>query len=57
MLTPNYYVKFYNHIYVSHIGCRHLSPATTPASTLGETSSASQVLPKGSVFRVLLVHY
>jgi hypothetical protein len=28
-------------------GCRHLSLATTPASTSGETSSASQVLPKG----------
>jgi hypothetical protein len=36
-------------------GCRHFSPATTPASTSGETSSASQVLLKGSVVRVLLV--
>jgi hypothetical protein len=31
------------------LGCRHLSLATTPTSTLGETSFASQVLPKGSV--------
>jgi hypothetical protein len=37
------------------LGCRHLSPATTPSSTSSETSSASQVLPKGSVVRVLLV--
>jgi hypothetical protein len=40
---------------VSQLGCRHLSPTTPPASTLGETSSASQVLPKGMVVRVLLV--
>jgi hypothetical protein len=36
--------------------CRHLSLTTTPASTSGETSFASQVLPKGSIVRVLLVH-
>jgi hypothetical protein len=34
-----------------------MSPATTPASTSGETSSASQVLPKGLVVRVFLVRY
>jgi hypothetical protein len=34
-----------------------MSPATTPASTSGETSSASQVLSKGPIVRVLLVHY
>ena len=33
-----------------------MSRATTPASTSGETSSISQVLPKGPVVRVLLVH-
>jgi hypothetical protein len=38
------------------LGCRHLSPATTPTSTLGETSSALQVLLKGPIVRVLLVH-
>ena len=32
-----------------------MSSATTPTSTLGETSSASQVLPKGLVVRVFLV--
>jgi hypothetical protein len=32
-----------------------LSPATTLASTSGETSSASQVFSKGSIVRVLLV--
>jgi hypothetical protein len=47
--------KFYNHISVSHLGYRHLSPVTPPASTSGETSPTSQVLPKGSVVRVLLV--
>ena len=46
-----------NHIYVSHLGCRHLSPTTTLASTSGETSSALQVLLKGLVVRVLLVWY
>jgi hypothetical protein len=33
-----------------------LSPATTPSSTLGETSSSSQVLLKGPIVRVFLVH-
>jgi hypothetical protein len=33
-----------------------MSTATTPASTLGETSSASQVFSKGLVVRVLSVH-
>ena len=34
---------------------RHLSSTTPPASTSGESSSASQVLLKGSVVRVFLV--
>jgi hypothetical protein len=55
MLTAKFFVKWYNHRSVSQLGCRHLSPATTPASTSGETSSASQVLLKGPVVRVLLV--
>jgi hypothetical protein len=33
-----------------------LSPATTPASTSSDTSSASQVFPKEPIVRVLLVH-
>jgi hypothetical protein len=33
-----------------------MSPATTAPSTMGETSSASRVLSKGLIFRVLLVH-
>jgi hypothetical protein len=33
----------------------YMSSKTTPTSTSGETSSASQVLPKGPVVRVLLV--
>jgi hypothetical protein len=37
------------------LGCRHLSPASTPASTSCETSYALQVLPKGPVVRFLLV--
>jgi hypothetical protein len=32
---------------VSQLGYRHLRPVTPPASTSGETSPASQVLPKG----------
>jgi hypothetical protein len=36
-------------------GYKHLHPVTPPASTSGETSPASQVLPKGPVVRVLLV--
>jgi hypothetical protein len=32
-----------------------MSLATTPASTSGETSSTSQVLPKGPIARVLSV--
>jgi hypothetical protein len=49
--------KCYNNIYVSHLGYTHLSPVTPLASTSGETSPASQVLPKGSVVRILLVHF
>jgi hypothetical protein len=56
MLIGKFSVKYCDHRSVSQIGCRHLSPATPPASTSGETSSASQVLSKGSVVRVLLVH-
>jgi hypothetical protein len=56
MLTVECFVKWCNHISVSHLGCRHLSPATTPASTLGETSFVSQVLSEGLVVRVFLVH-
>jgi hypothetical protein len=33
-----------------------MSPATTPTSTSGETSSSSQVLSKAPIVRVLLVH-
>jgi hypothetical protein len=55
-VAPKYSSKCYNHRYVSHIGYKHLSPVTPPASTLGETASASQVLSKGLVVRVLLVH-
>ena len=47
--------KCCNQRFVSQLGCRHLSPITTPASTSGETSSALQVLSKGLVVRVLLV--
>jgi hypothetical protein len=56
MLIGKFYVEYCDHRSVSRIGCRHLSPATPPASTSGETSSASQVLSKGSVVRVLLVY-
>jgi hypothetical protein len=55
MLIAKCFVEYCDHRSVSQLGCRHLSPTTTPASTSGETSSASQVLPKGSVVRVLLV--
>jgi hypothetical protein len=55
-VIPKYSAKCYNHKFVSHLGYRHLSPVTPHASTLGETSPASQVLPKGPVFMVLLVH-
>jgi hypothetical protein len=56
MLLAKIFVEVCNHRSVSHIGCRHLSHATPPVSTLGETSSSSQVLSKGLVVRVLLVH-
>jgi hypothetical protein len=55
-VSPKYSVKCYNQISMSHLGYRHLSPVTPPASTSGETASASQVFPKGLVVRVLLVH-
>jgi hypothetical protein len=47
--------KRYNDRSVSYLRLQTLSPATTPTSTSGETSSASQVLLKGLVVRVLLV--
>jgi hypothetical protein len=56
MLTAKCSVKYCDHRSVSQLGCRHLSPTTPPASTSGETSSALQVLPKGPVVRVFLVH-
>jgi hypothetical protein len=56
MLFYKYFMKFYNHISVSQLGYKHLSPVTPPTSTSGETSPSSQVLLKGSVVRVLLVH-
>jgi hypothetical protein len=56
MLLAKCSVKYYDHIFVSQLGCRHLSPANPPTSTSGETSSVSQVLPKGLVVKVLLVH-
>jgi hypothetical protein len=43
--------------YVRQLGFRHLSLATTLASTSGDTSSSSQVLPKGMIVKVLLVHF
>jgi hypothetical protein len=55
MLLAECSVKCCGHRSVSQLGCRHLSPATPPASTSGETSSASEVLLKGSVVTVLLV--
>jgi hypothetical protein len=55
MLSSKYFVKHYNHRSVSQLGYRHLSPVTPLASTSGETSPASQVLPKGPIVRVLLV--
>jgi hypothetical protein len=55
MLIAKFSVKYHDHRSVSQLGCRHLSPATPPASTSGETSSASKVLLKGMVVRVLLV--
>jgi hypothetical protein len=48
-------LRYCNHRSMSQLGCRHLSPATPPASTSSETSSTSQVFLKGPVVRVLLV--
>jgi hypothetical protein len=48
-------MKCFYHIHVSQLGYKHLHPVTPPFSTLGETSPASQVLPKGMVVGVLLV--
>jgi hypothetical protein len=56
-VVPKYFEKCGNHTSMSHIGYRHLSPVTPPTSTSSETASASQVLPKGSVVRVFLVHF
>jgi hypothetical protein len=57
ILLFKYFAKCCNHIFVSQLGYIHLSPLTPPASTSGETSSSSQVLPKGLVVRVLLVSF
>jgi hypothetical protein len=54
-VVPKYSVKCYNHRSVSHLGYIHLSHVTPPASTSGESSSSSQVFPKESIVRVLLV--
>jgi hypothetical protein len=54
-VVPKYPMECCNHRSMSHIGYRHLSHVTPPASTLGETLPASLVLPKGLVVRVLLV--
>jgi hypothetical protein len=51
-----YSAKCGNHRSMSQLGYRHLSPLNPPASTLDETSPASQVLSKGPVVSVLLVH-
>jgi hypothetical protein len=56
MLIAKFFVKYCDHRFVSQLVFRHLSPVTPPASTSGETLSASQVLPKGPIVRVLLVH-
>jgi hypothetical protein len=42
---------------MSQLRLQTLDSSTTLASTLGETSSTSQVLPKGLVVRVFLVHF
>jgi hypothetical protein len=54
--VPKYSLKCCNHISMSQLGYIHLSPVTSPASTLGETLPTSRVFPKGSVVRALLVH-
>jgi hypothetical protein len=55
MLLAKFSFKYRDHKSVSQIVCRHLSLATPPASTSGETSFASQVLSKGPIVRVFLV--
>jgi hypothetical protein len=54
-VVPKYFVKYYNHRYVSQLDYKHLSPVTPLASTLGETSPTLKVLLKGTIVRVLLV--
>jgi hypothetical protein len=54
-VVPKYSVKCYNHISVSQLGYRHLSPVTPLPLPRVRLASASQVLPKGLVVRVLLV--
>jgi hypothetical protein len=55
MLSSMYLAKFYNRIFVSQIGYRHLSPVSPPASTSSETLPTLQVLPKRIIVRVFLV--
>jgi hypothetical protein len=55
MLLAKCLVKYRDHRSVSQLGCRHLSTATPPDSTSGETSSVSHMFPKGPVVMVLLV--
>jgi hypothetical protein len=57
MLLDKCFVNCFYHRSVSQLGCIHMIPTTPPTSTLGETSFSSQVLPKGLVVRVLLVHF
>jgi hypothetical protein len=54
-VVPKYPAECCNHRSVSQLGYKHPSPVTPPASTSGETSLASQVLPKGPIVRVFLV--
>jgi hypothetical protein len=49
-------MKCYYHISVSQIGYRHLRPINPIAYTSGETFPAPQVLSKGLLVRVFLVH-
>jgi hypothetical protein len=50
-------MKCYYHRSVSQLGYIHLSPVTPPAFISGETSPSSQLLLKGLVVRVFLVHF
>jgi hypothetical protein len=56
MLLAKLSVKCGNHGSMSQLVCINSSLTTPPTSISGETSSASKMLPKGMVVRVLLVH-